>query len=597
MRVYFRYPGVEEFQVRNMTKNGTGEFSFAIDTSEIAGASFDYYLEAELKSGTAVLPQTAPKAFFTALSEGGESVPEVPSDLPTAAPSTSKVNWPVNVTGSIQGLLHEKNNASAQKDVTAAGNTRITANYKKNDLEIAVDSNVSYSNLPVPGERSLDLSNMVVSVSKKKHLFKIGDINISESEFTVQGLGRRGLEYAFSGSRFSMHLFDVSTQQARGFDGFGMPKAAINLFGGALGWKLFSDAVSLKAVFLTGKDDPRKGVNVSESYFNATGRKGNVIALSEETNLFRNAFTVGGEFARSDYDGDISDENASVTDNAWRIGAAFRSGSFQLGTTYRHIGKGFNPIGYQFFVNDREGVDANVGFSKGRISLMGAFSAASDNVEGKPEIDTTKNMSGNLNLVWNVTDKVSLNFGYRRDKQSTARDEGEILFPQDSLSGQLSGSVMMTLSPSASMSIQIARSSVSSKASPQGNNSGLALNVGGTYQAGTILSIAPLLGFTRARNSFTGERQLTYNSFLTADVTVVPNWLSTNIQAGYSRSDNGSLGISDTANLTGALNLHLQKLIKVGNVVLSIRGNYGRTKMTGFSNTISSILAQCDFSF
>jgi hypothetical protein len=55
--------------------------------------------------------------------------------------------------------------------------------------------------------------------------------------------------------------------------------------------------------------------------------------------------------------------------------------------------------------------------------------------------------------------------------------------------------------------------------------------------------------------------------------------------------------VTDTLNLSGMLGLQLKKLIKIGTVTLSVRGNYGRTKMTEFSNTVSSVLAQCDFSF
>jgi hypothetical protein len=57
------------------------------------------------------------------------------------------------------------------------------------------------------------------------------------------------------------------------------------------------------------------------------------------------------------------------------------------------------------------------------------------------------------------------------------------------------------------------------------------------------------------------------------------------------------MGVTNTLNLSGMLGLQLKKLIKIGTVTLSVRGNYGRTKMPGFSNTISAILAQCDFSF
>lgn len=596
MRILFRFPGVDRFQVRKMTGGPGDAFSYVLDSREVTGTSFDYYVEAERKGEIAFLPAGAPSSFFTARGEGGPA-PEVPADLPSPAPAEGKVNWPVSLTGTAQAVMHESEESATPKDLPVAGNLRLAADYRKGDTNIVFDSTLNYSNTPVRGEKDIDLANMAVSVVHGQHALKAGDVNITESEFTVQGLGRRGLEYSYSGAKASVHVFDINSQQPRGFDGFGVPKAALNIFGGAVGTKLLKDAVSLKAIYLSGKDDPTLGVNVSESYFGAHGRKGSVFALVEETNLFQNKLTLGAEYARSDFDGDTSDTARSRKDSAWRIGGTFRSGIVQAGAVYRFIGGAFNPIGFQYFANDRRGLEANVGLAKGKLSLTGMFQSMKDNVKGDAERDTTSNASGNLNLGWNVSDKVSLSFGYQRSEQDTSRDRATPLFPQDSVTDQVSGAVMVTFNPSASLNLQIADAGISSKSSPQGNNRGLNVNLGGSFRVGDTVSFSPTLGYANAKNKFTGERQLTYNSFLTAEVTIVPEWFTTSVQGGYSRSDNGSMGVSDALNLSGMLSLQLKKLIKAGTVCLSVRGNYGRTKMTGFSNSVSAILAQCDFSF
>jgi len=84
---------------------------------------------------------------------------------------------------------------------------------------------------------------------------------------------------------------------------------------------------------------------------------------------------------------------------------------------------------------------------------------------------------------------------------------------------------------------------------------------------------------------------------MTADAAIVPEWLSTSFQGGYSRTDGGPAGVCETLQASGLINLHLKKILRIGTTVLSIRGNYGRTKLTGFSSNVTSILAQCDFSF
>ena len=596
MRILFRFPGVSEFQVRKMDGDGAGGFTFALDSREVTGASFEYYLEAERKGEAAFLPAGAPDAVFKARGEG-VSQPEVPGDLPAPTSSAGKVSWPVSLNGSAQAVVYEKDESATPKDMPVAGNVRLAAEYRKGDTTVVFDSNFNYSNTPVAGENDIDLSNMAVSVTHGGHSLRAGDVNITESEFTIQGLGRRGLDYSYGGSKASVHIFDVNSQQPRGFDGFGVPKAALSLFGGAVGYKFLKDAVSVKAVYLTGKDDPTLGANVGEAYFNARGRKGSVLALIEETSLFQNKLTIGGEFARSDFDGDLSDGLGSRSDNAWRVGGTFRSGILQAGAIYRFIGGGFSPIGFQYFANDRRGLEANIGLSKGRFSLTGTFQSMKDNVEGDAEKDTTENMNGNLGLMWAASDKVTFNLAYTRGEQDTSRDGAAALFPQDSVTDQLSGAVMLALSPAASLNLQVANAKASSKTSPQGNNSGINVNLGAAFRAGTVLSVSPTLGYADTKNAFTGEKQRTYNSFLAAELSIVPEWFTTSVQGGYTRADNGSFGVTETVNLSGLLSVQLRKLIKIGTVALSIRGNYGRTKMPGFSSTLSAVLAQCDFAF
>jgi hypothetical protein len=596
MKIQFRFPGVQEFQVRQMVMGSGDDFTYVLDSREVTGNSFDYYVEAEGKSGTASLPAEAPSSFFTAVGEGA-AAPDIPDDLPSPVPDEGKVTWPVSLTGTGQAVIHESDESASPKDLPLAGNVRVAADYRKTDTNVVIDSTFSYSNTPVLGEKNIDLANMAVSVVRDRHSIKAGDVDISESEFTVQGLGRRGLEYAYSGARASVHVFDINSQQPRGFDGFGVPKPALSIFGGAIGYKFLKDAVALKAVYLTGRDDPTLGVNVAESYFNARGRKGNVLSLVEETTLFRNKLTLGAEYARSEFDGDVSDDSGSRRDSAWRVGGTFRSGIVQAGAVYKFIGGSFNPIGFQYFANDRRGLEGNVSLSKGKFSLTGTLQSMRDNVKSDAERDTTANTNGNLNFSWNVSDAVSMNFGYQRSEQDTSRENATPLFPQDITTDQVSGAVMVAFGPTASLNLQVANANASSKSSPQGNNSGLNANLGGSFRVGTFLSFAPTLGYANAKNKFTGERQLTYNSFLTAEATIVPEWFTTSLQGGYSRSDNGSMGTTDAFNLSGVLSVLLKKLIKSGTVSLSVRGNFGRTKMTGFSNSVSAILAQCDYSF
>ncbi len=305
----------------------------------------------------------------------------------------------------------------------------------------------------------------------------------------------------------------------------------------------------------------------------------------------------GGEFARSNFDPNLADETGSKNDSAWKVGGTFQSGIFQAGAVYRFIGKAFSPIGFQYFTSDRRAIETNAGVTTGTLSLMGAFATARDNVKNDPDLDTTEISNGNLNLVWTASPKVTLSLGYQANGQSTTRDLGDPFFPQDSRTKQFSGGLTLMPSPAANISFQVADSDVSSRTSPQANSRGVNLSLGGSLRAGEILSIAPSVGYTNAKNKFTGEKQITLNTFFAADLTILRQWLSTSFQGGYTRADNGSMGVSEQTCLSGLINFHLKKLIKFGTVILSLRANYARTKMPGYANTIKSALAQCDFAF
>ncbi len=217
MRILFRFPGVEKFQIRKMTRGTGDDFAYDLDSREVTGTSFDYYVEAEGTREISFLPAGAPSSFFTVRGEGGP-VPEVPADLPSPAPAEGKVRWPVSLTGTAQAVMYEKDESATPKDLPAAGNLRLAADYRKGDTNVVFDSTLAYSNTPMAGEKDIDLANMAVSVTHGQHSLKAGDVNITESEFTVQGLGRRGLEYSYGGANASVHIFDINSQQPRGFD-------------------------------------------------------------------------------------------------------------------------------------------------------------------------------------------------------------------------------------------------------------------------------------------------------------------------------------------------------------------------------------------
>jgi hypothetical protein len=596
LRFFYRSEGVQEFQVRNLEKREDGTYEYEFDTNELPGLQFEYYLEAKTKEGPVYSPPLGPKEPYIAVGQSLEPLPEVPPEVSSPAEESKKFRLPVALTGSIQAMLKEDEEAEQSRKDLASGNLRVFTNYTRDNFNLGVDTNFNYSNVPLAGEKEFDLSNMMVSASKGSHALKAGDININETEFTVAGFGRRGLDYAFNDRKLYIHIFDVSSQQLKGFNGFGIPNATANVLGGAVGYKFLRDMIFLKAIYLAGKDDPNQGANVGFSSFVQT-RKGSVASLVEETYLLQNRLMLTGEVAQSHFDENVQDEVGSQTDLAWKVGGNVTSGIVTAGATYRSIGRDFNSVGFPYFTNDREGVEANVGLNAGRISLTGSYVASSDNVENNPASETTSDQNGNANLMWSISDKASLALGYSMNKQNTSFEQGDSPFLQDSLTNQFSGAFNLNFGQAANISFQVSNSDLSSTNYPQNENTNLSLNLGGAFRAGNWFNLSPTFGYGKMRNKFTQEEMLNYTSFLSGEVAFWPQLLSVSFTGSFLRTESAVLGNSDNLNTGINLNLYLDKLIKVGTAVVSLKGNYTTTKMMGISESFYTALVQCDFSF
>jgi len=596
LRFFYRTEGIQVFQVRDMEKKEDSTYVYEFDTSELPGLQFDYYLETKTKKGSEYSPRLAPKETYTALGKSKEALPQVPTEIPSPQEEAKKFRLPLALTGSLQAMLKEHDVPGNSQKGKASGNMRVFTSYSRDNLNLGVDSNFNYSNVPLNGEKSFDLSNMMVSVSKGSHFLKAGDININESEFTVSGLGRRGFDYAFNNQKLYIHFFDVSSQQLKGFNGIGFPKSKANVMGGAVGYKFLKDMIFLKAIYLAGKDDPNQGVNVGFSSFIQT-RKGSVAALAEETNLLQNRLILTGEVAQSHFDDNVQDQIGTRADYAWKFGGNVSYKVLTAGATYRHIGRDFNSIGFQFFTNDREGAEANVGLNAGRLSLTGSYTASSDNVKDDPAKETTSNQNGNANLMWNISNKVSFGLGYSRNKQDTSLKQGLSPFLQDSLTNQISGSFNLNFGPASNLSLQVSNSDLSSKNNPQTSNTNFVLNVGGAFRGGDRFTLSPTFGYGKVRNKFTHEEMLNYSSFVSGEIAFWPQVLTVSLMGSAMRTDSSVQGKSDNLNVGANLNWYLNKLVKIGTVVISLKGNYTTTKMPGFSDSFFTAMVQCDFSF
>jgi hypothetical protein len=478
------------------------------------------------------------------------------------------------------------------------GNGNVQIGFEAGDpgkLGLRIDSNFSLTNVPPPTGDSVNLSNMMISLTAGSHALRMGDLNINESEYTSFGLGRRGIEYAFDNRKLYLHAFDVSSQQIQGFSGFGVPARAVSLLGGAAGFRLFGEAMSFRAVFVTGRDDPSRAANAAASSY-LRPRKGDAWSILQETSLFRNALRLKAEFARSSYDADTEDGVKEATDGAWSAGANLTLGPMSIGAVYRFVGRSFNSIGLQYLANDRRGGDVNILLAKGPLSFQGQVTTQRDNVEDDPERPTTDGLNGNASLNLALGSKLSLSAGFRVSGQESRQGTAEAVL-QDMATNEVSGGFNWMASSAVSLNVTLTRSSLSSETNPTGDLQGMTLNVGGSLRAGETLMLAPTFGLTRSKNLATGGVDTTLNAFLNGEIFFVPRVLSLLVSGSFNRMAMAVVSVNKAVDVTGGINFYLGKLIKVNSLLLTVRGSYRRSEYGGLPITDTRIFGQTDFAF
>lgn len=595
---FFRQAGMEQYQVRPMEKAEDGSYIYELDTSTLAVLDFDYYFEARNGDQSYFFPASAPDQTVTATGQPSEQMPEIPQNLPSPEEEMRKMPFPLSLNGSIEPVLYEKqgDGSSGTRKITAGSNLRIFPSYRsRTGLVVTSDSNISYSSTLLSPEKKVDLSNLMIAFNQGHHSLKMGDINIDENQFTVSGLGRRGFDYTYDNQKTGFHIFNVSSQQPKGFKGFGPPRAAISIYGGSLSQKFFNDQFLLKAIFVAGKDDPGEGSGVGSSSF-YTPRKGNVFGFEAESHLLKDKVNLRAEYARSNYDEDLSDDVDSRPDNALNFFTSFREGGLNIDARYYYTGKNFGSVGLQSMITDRKGYQANVGLTRGIFNLMGAYAIDQDNADGDLATPTSKDYNGSLTLGLNLSRKVSLNFGYRNDRQKTFLAGEEMDFGR-SRQEELSGGLNLSLSQSAMVNIALTTSSQTGTTFPASGSSSTGLNIGGAFRPAGWLSLNPTFSYSQLKDEFSGLKITTLNTFFSSELTVVPEIVALLLMGGFNRSESGPGSAMNMFSLNGGLSFSLGRWIKIGQFSLALNGEYSHSKSSGSSVSNQRVLARFDFDF
>ncbi|HNX97812.1 MAG TPA: hypothetical protein PKK12_09040, partial [Candidatus Aminicenantes bacterium] len=496
-----------------------------------------------------------------------------------AMPVSSAPPFPIKLDGSAEHQFRETGEAELSRDLNHTENLRLEDHQQLGTVALDLRSRATCSNQLVPERTRADLPDLMVSLTTGAHALRLGDIAPVESELTIGGAGRRGLEYLFDNQRLYFHLFTGSTQQLSGFKGFGIPKASAGIFGGAAGFTLFQ-RFGLKAIFVTGQDDPTLAVNTGSIASLSQPRKGNVLAVTGRTTLWQDRLSLTMEYAQSRFDPDTTDGSGEVKDAALQISSSLRLGILDLQAGYRDIGRNFQPIAQSIFVNDRRGANAAAGITLGKFRWSGSLALEKTNTDDDPTLIAAKDLRRQVDFSWQFGSMSSFRLGYSASRQDARLNDDPVMQGNMNQEGLTAG-LGLGLSRTLQLNLDARFDRLKNADDPSLEGDSLSLNLGLLWQSPERFLWSSALGLTQTKNKASGERGKLITVSCTGNVTLVARLLSLNATGAYFRNDLAGPNDSDTLGVDGGISLNLRRLVHIGDVIVSLRGGLNSATTAG----------------
>lgn len=586
--IYYRTDGIRKYQIRKMRSGKDGKIYYQLPIANLYGKNIEYFI---VEDGAGVSDSISP--VFTIKNFTEADSPEVYFlQTDPGVVSSKKKRKPfsriVKVNGSLSSTTRLYDNQETKgQSFTATGNMGLGKNIAKEKYEFDFRTDFTYMDPTMDNEDSINMTSMKIRYKRKSHTVEMGDLSISNTEFTTSYLNRRGFHYEFNSERFYLSSFYTNSQQKTGFDGFGIPGRKANILG-ATGGVNVGQNIKLRVLLMTGKDDlDSKTVVSSEEKY----REGSLYSFWGEFNLLKNRLQLRGEYTESDFGkGESSDGISKAKDSAWRAGFNYNYKIFSADANYKKIGNKFNSIANLFLQNDNEGLASNI-----RLNIK-TFSFHVGYMDRKNYINNPEQPmlhSRNIQTDFNWFIKKHFKVGAEVSLDNLDYDKSTHL--------QTGGSDMDTLKYAATFGyiagnngVNIRLGKSESKSFTSNIDGSLAVNL----RFGKILSLNPTISYQSTKNIPDNSTSKIYNYYLNSEVTFIPEIFTLSISGSYSETKNTH---SDSMNLSvGAnLNFFMSKIFK--NKVqpsLSIRSKYVESKYgTSPKTSFTTVYLQADVSF
>ena len=232
--LFYRAAGEEEFRSLPL-KSEAGGLVANLPTGEIGGRSVQYYLAFKGGEGVKYLPEGAP---------GSMASLELAGPSPAAAGSRTKQKVPFHVEASLEQVVYHSQKVDNERTFFSGGQVALGYELESGEHHLSLNTRVAYQDQPTAGQSHWAVGELRGLYTYQNHRAQIGDMALQESEFTVGGAGRRGLDYHYDDRTFYAHVFAVNSQQLGGFRGLAWPVSGTELrrgvvrYAGQIGIKL-----------------------------------------------------------------------------------------------------------------------------------------------------------------------------------------------------------------------------------------------------------------------------------------------------------------------------------------------------------------------
>ena len=569
--VFYRAVGEEEFRSLSLRVEA-GAMVANLPADEIGGRSIQYYLAFRAAEGVAYLPQGAPGIMANL-----ELAPSAGQD---STGSRVKQKVPFHVEASLEQVVYRSQKVDNERTFFSGGQVSLGYEVEAGEHRWSLNTRVAYQDQPMLGQSHWSMGELRGLYAYREHRAQIGDMALQESEFTVGGSGRRGMDYLYDDQVFYAHVFAVNTQQLGGFKGLAWPVKGTQLFGGAVGYAWMEGRVKSKLVLLTGQDDFSQGVNIGAASF-LTRREGSTAALTLEAALMNYRLSLNGEYARTSYDKDLDDTTGKVQDQAWRVGGAWNEKSYSARASYRQIGRDFGTLGYPVMEGDRRSMDG--GFS---LTLNPAWSLnlSATSERNNPNADPLETRATNdvqsLDGHWSPVTGFTLKAGLSHAAQEAGSPKGALVpFANSKRSGLFSGfDWAMGAKGAVAFSVQVDKLEGTGVSTSTGRSTTLIM--GGAFQEPDRIRLAPTFSYSKSTEDVSGQDYKVASLFLNADVTLVKKRLNLALNGGYNRMETPGVQTMTSTNADAALQYYLtpylERQFHRGQAVLALRFRYTR---------------------